>query len=303
MYKSANLRLTNSFFNDIINSRTPKTQQNRIFMKNIFSTEHIHTITDANINFYTVPFVHPKRNMKEHDFIYMLNGEWILGQNGQSYELKKDSLLILFAGNTHYGVMPCLTGTKTMYFHVSCEVGDIFLDNSDSDFSIETLIDASDNKNIKKIFADIVNAKLSGEQRKANLCFELLICELTKQKMCFREIRVAQKIQNVIHNYPERFFSNNELADMMNVSVKTAETKFKAAFGKTIHQYMLDFKIKEAMSFFDRFEEISVKEVAYNLGFCDEYHFSKQFLKHTGVSPRKYKKLRQDRSLRDSHTP
>ena len=57
----------------------------------------------------------------------------------------------------------------------------------------------------------------------------------------------------------------------MNVSVKTAESKFKAAFGKTIHQYMLDFKIQEAMSYFDRFDEISVKEVAYNLGFCDEY--------------------------------
>ena len=93
----------------------------------------------------------------------------------------------------------------------------------------------------------------------------------------------------MIHNYPERFFKNKELADMMNVSVKTAETKFKEAFGKTIHQYMLDFKIKEAMSYFDRFEKISVKEVAYNLGFCDEYHFSKQFLKCTGCSPRTYK--------------
>ena len=181
-----------------------------------------------------------------------------------------------------------------MYFHVSCEPGDLFEDGIDSDTYVETHIDASDNKKIKELFADVVNAKLSGEQRKANLCFELLLCELTNQKMCFREIEVAQKIKSMIHNYPERFFGNKELADMMNVSVKTAESKFKTAFGKTIHQYMLDFKIKEAMSYFDRFEEISVKEVAYNLGFCDEYHFSKQFLKHTGYSPRKYKKRRYD---------
>ena len=108
--------------------------------------------------------------------------------------------------------------------------------------------------------------------------------------MCLKELKVAQKIQSIIHEYPERFFGNQELADMMNVSVKTAESKFKAAFGKTIHQYMLDFKIQAAMSYFDRFDEISVKEVAYNLGFCDEYHFSKQFLKHTGTSPSNYKK-------------
>jgi len=258
-------------------------------MKNIFSTQNIHTITDANINFYTTPFVHPKRKMQEHDFIYLLHGEWSLGQNGQTYDLHEDSLLILFAGNTHYGVTPCRAGTKTMYFHVSCEEGDLF-GESDSSFSVDMQINASYNKNIKKLFAEVVNAKLSGEQRKANLYFELLLCELTSQKMCMKERKVAQKIQSIIHEYPERFFGNEELAHMMNVSVKTAESKFKAAFGKTIHQYILDFKIREARSYFDRFEEISVKEVAYNLGFCDEYHFSKQFSKYTGMSPSKYKK-------------
>ena len=140
----------------------------------------------------------------------------------------------------------------------------------------------------------MVNAKLSGEQRRANLCFELLICELTSPKMYFGEIETAHKIQSMIHSYPERFFGNVELARMMNVSVKTAETKFKAAFGKTIHQYVLDFKIKEAKSYFDRFKDISVKEVAYNLGFCDEYHFSKQFSKLAGISPREYKKIGKD---------
>ncbi len=259
-------------------------------MTNVFSQKSIHTVTDANINFYTVPFVHPKRNMREHDFIYLLHGEWTLGQNDQSYELREDSLLILFAGNTHYGVTPCRAQTKTMYFHVSCEDGDLFGENGSSLACVDTHTNASNNKNIKKLFADVVNAKLSGEQRKANLCFELLLCELTSRKMSFKENEIAQRIQKTILSYPERFFSNNELARMMNVSVKTAETKFKMEFGKTMHQYMLEFKIREAMSYFDRFEDISIKEVAYNLGFCDEYHFSKQFLKHTGYSPSKYKK-------------
>lgn len=258
-------------------------------MKNVFSTQNIHTITDANINFYTAPFIHPKRRMHEHDFIYLLHGEWSLGQNGQTYDLHDDSLLILFADNTHYGLTPCRAETKTMYFHVSKEDGDMFEDTY-SFSCIDTLMDASQNKNIKKLFAEVVNAKLSGEQRKANLYFELLLCELTSQNMSSKEIKVAQKIQSIIHEYPEKFFGNEELAHMMNVSVKTAENKFKAAFGKTIHQYILDFKIREAMSYFDRFDEISVKEVAYNLGFCDEYHFSKQFLKHTGISPSKYKR-------------
>jgi transcriptional regulator GlxA family with amidase domain len=209
--------------------------------------------------------------------------------------LKEDSLLILFAGNTHYGVSPCQAGTKTMYFHVSCEEDDLFGPKGASELFVDTHVDASKNKSIKRLFADVVNAKLSGEQRKANLCFELLLCELTSHKMCFEEKEIAQKIQSVIHGYPERFFSNRELAHMVNVSAKTAETKFKAAFGKTMHQYMLEFKIREAKALFDRFTGISVKEVAYNLGFCDEYHFSKQFSRYTGLSPSSYRK-RNERS-------
>lgn len=256
---------------------------------NIFSTDTVHSVTSANINFYTVPFVHPERTMGEHDFIYLMQGEWSIGQNGKAYELSEDSLLILFANNTHYGITPCKPDTKTMYFHVSCEKGDLFESEEFIGGGIATLTDASSNKNIKKLFEEIVNAKLSGEQRKADLYFELLICEMASKNIYKKEIGFAQTIKNIIHTYPEKFFSNDELAQMTNVSVKTAETKFKAAFGKTIHQYIIDFKINEARAYFDKFSGISVKEVAYNLGFCDEYHFSKQFSKHTGISPGKYK--------------
>ena len=41
-------------------------------------------ITEANINYYASPFAHPKRKMKEHDFIYMLSGKWKIGQNDKS---------------------------------------------------------------------------------------------------------------------------------------------------------------------------------------------------------------------------
>ena len=73
-------------------------------MKNIFSDAR-HTVTEANINYYATQFVHPKRTIRQHDFIYLLDGEWKIGQNGKEYELKKDSLLILGANQQHYGVM------------------------------------------------------------------------------------------------------------------------------------------------------------------------------------------------------
>lgn len=67
---------------------------------------------------------------------------------------------------------------------------------------------------------------------------------------------------------------------------------FKAVQGQTIHQYMLEYKMKEAIAYSDIFPEISIKEIAYNLGFYDEYHFSRQFKKIIGISPSRYKKRR-----------
>lgn len=263
-------------------------------MKICFDTGARRTVSDANINYYSSSFVHPSRKMKDHDFIYIVYGEWKIGQNGETFRLKKDSLLILSASQYHYGISPCSPNTKTMYFHVPPEKGDkTELDrdfpHSSADIT-ENLIDASGNPNIKKYFYEIVNAKLSGNDRKASAFFDLLICEILSSEPHTESAEIALQIKNIIHNDPERFFSNAELARRTAVSVKTAENKFKSFFGITIHQYILNFKIEQAIAYFRNFPEMSVKEVSGNLGFYDEYHFSKQFKRITGLAPTEYKK-------------
>ena len=190
-------------------------------MENIWTTKTIHHITEANINYYATPFVHPKRKMKEHDFIYLISGEWKIGQNNKIYELKKDSLLILSANNLHYGVTPCQEKTKTMYFHVRFNKQDEIKENDSENIVLDTLINASNNKKIKKLFSEIVNCKISGNQRKADLYFELLLCELNDSNLNNKDAETAIKIQNIINSNPERFFSNQELAKKVNVCVKT----------------------------------------------------------------------------------
>ena len=254
-------------------------------MKLFFDKNCRRRVMEANINYYAMPFIHPERKMADHDFIYMLEGEWKIGQNDEVFTLKKDSLLILSANNRHFGAAPCKKDTKTMYFHLSADAEDL-CDTADG---LPCLIDASANKNIKRIFHDTVEAKLSGNEHKAGLLSELLLCELMTENNLAEQNPISDRIINTIRRSPEKFFSNKELAEKLDVSVKTAENKFKSTCGITIHQYILKFKAEQAVSYFKNFPEMQIKEVAYNLGFYDEYHFSKQFKKVMGVSPTEYR--------------
>lgn len=255
-------------------------------MNTYFSIDAHYKISEANINFYASPFVHPRRKMNEHDFIYILQGEWEFGQDDEKYTATKDSVLILSANHTHFGAAPCLPNTKTMYFHVNCENVSAN-DTRRTDISIDTLNDVSTNSNIKKYFSEIVNCKLQGKQTQADIFFKLLLCELSEPVEVSKN-NLALKIQKIIHNNPEKTYTNAKIAEICNASVKTIENHFKAAFDTTIHQYMLEFKINEAVNYFKNFPEITAKEVAYNLGFYDEYHFSKRFKKIKGISPSMY---------------
>ncbi len=263
-------------------------------MKTSFNLTSRRTITEANINYYAQPFIHPARTMLEHDFIYLLDGEWKIKQNNEVYFLKKDTLLLLSAKNRHRGVTPCTAGTKTMYFHVAWAPGDFsgedVKDPQLNQTGVAAFWHTALNPNIKKVFYEIVNAKLLGQSKKAAILFELLLCELLESPCTAPLSRTAEHIKDLIHQNPERFFSNTELARQAGVSLKSAETKFKAQFGVTIHQYMLQFKMNQAILLFKNFPEVPMKEIAYNLGFYDEYHFSKQFKKQTGLSPSAYKK-------------
>jgi AraC-like DNA-binding protein len=271
-----------------------KQKRGVIHMPNSFDISQIHHVTEANINYYATPFVHPRRNMNEHDFILMLDGEWKIGQDDTSYDLKKNTLLILSAGHTHYGISHCSPGTRTMYFHVSCNPGDIFIPDENQQqypcIITQTILQTDHTKEIRELFSQVVNSKLSGHDRQSDLYFELLLCAISAADNPNVRADITQKLLNIIHSSPEKNFSNKELAEMINVSTKTAETKFKAVTGKTIHQYILDYKIKQAISTFNLFPDISICQTALNLGFYDEYHFSKQFKRITGLSPTQYKR-------------
>ncbi|NMG06405.1 AraC family transcriptional regulator [Brasilonema sp. UFV-L1] len=82
--------------------------------------------------------------------------------------------------------------------------------------------------------------------------------------------------------------SLNVLAAMLGMSPYYFERLFKQSVGCTPHQYILQRRIERAKQLL-RTTQLSIMEIAFQVGCKNHSHFSKLFRKLTGISPRTYR--------------
>jgi AraC family transcriptional activator of pobA len=84
-------------------------------------------------------------------------------------------------------------------------------------------------------------------------------------------------------------FRVQEYADAQNLHPNYLSNVLKSKTGKAIGTWIAEKTIAEAKSLLQQ-SAISVKEIAFLLGFSESAHFSNYFKKHTGLSPILYRK-------------
>ncbi|GAA6621556.1 helix-turn-helix transcriptional regulator [Scytonema sp. NUACC26] len=82
--------------------------------------------------------------------------------------------------------------------------------------------------------------------------------------------------------------SLNVLAAMLGMSPYYFERLFKQSVGRTPHQYILHCRIERAKQLLQD-NELSIGEIACQVGCKNHSHFSKLFRKLTGMSPKTYR--------------
>lgn len=82
--------------------------------------------------------------------------------------------------------------------------------------------------------------------------------------------------------------SIQELAAFVNISPVYLMRLFKKEVGITIHAYINYLRIEKAKEMIRAGQPLL--QIAHDLGFIDQSHFSKAFFKITGVSPTNYQK-------------
>lgn len=94
-------------------------------------------------------------------------------------------------------------------------------------------------------------------------------------------------LETTLQNF-EKNLSVNEIANLIGTTESKLNELSKLHTNKTAQNVIFGLVISEAKRLFT-YEKLSVKEVAYALGFNDPFYFSNFFKKHTEISPKSFK--------------
>jgi AraC family transcriptional regulator len=87
-----------------------------------------------------------------------------------------------------------------------------------------------------------------------------------------------------VHDYLDRDLSLREIADVSGVSANYLTSLFKQTTGYSLHQYVIRRRIEKARTLLLR-SDLSIGEIALQVGFYDSAHFNRHFKRVTGLTP------------------
>lgn len=97
------------------------------------------------------------------------------------------------------------------------------------------------------------------------------------------------RIQIIVQeNFSNEKFGANELAEALGLSTSQTLRKVKAATGKSVNQYIREYRLEEAAKLIKTTDE-SIAEISYKVGFGSPSYFNKAFSKYFKVPPGEYK--------------
>ncbi|MDR1566282.1 MAG: AraC family transcriptional regulator, partial [Treponema sp.] len=143
---------------------------------------------------------------------------------------------------------------------------------------------------VSKYFHEIADVFRSNLPRKDQRCSAVLslILEELGDLCAHQGLRRDEIVQNILvflAEHPHRFYSLEELATDAALSVKALENRFKAATGQSIHKYQMNAKLDQIAGLIRSNSYTSLKTLAANFGFYDEFHLSTAFKKKFGAPP------------------
>lgn len=114
-----------------------------------------------------------------------------------------------------------------------------------------------------------------------------------KQKQIVEKIKTAviKQIQSSRDGELEKFNFSRFLSDNLNLSYQYLSNLFSSLEDVTIEKFIIHQKIEKVKELLI-YDELTLSEISYRLGYSSVQHLSSQFKKVTGFTPSHYKSLK-----------
>lgn len=167
---------------------------------------------------------------------------------------------------------------------------------SDLDCADLFSLDITENDGILKTFKELEKLRLSKkplfEMESINLVYSLILKSIkshfnnTNYTPSAKKNRLLPAINYIVNNFTKSI-RNEDLAEICQISTVYFRKLFFEIYGVSPMTYIHNLRIRRAKEML-RSDYSSITDIAFTLGYNSIYEFSKDFKKHTGVSPSKY---------------
>ena len=254
-------------------------------------------VSTALRNTHPDGIVYTDKIIPVHCLLFCLEGSMEIYQNGVPCTIYQNDVLFLCGGTAYCDKRICAKNTKLYTLHIGMAENDFY---SSDDLicqgpmiKISPIIHCAEESDVRTMFASIIDAFWGNsevrEQKLASLA-GLLLIRLSECSENVNEKELTGKCALYIKTQMDRFLTPNELAQKFDVPEKTLRTAFIRDYGCTPAEYQRKIKMQYAVSLMKRTPDMQIKEIAYSIGYRDEFYFTRMFRKYYGEAPREYRK-------------
>lgn len=243
----------------------------------------------------TYPYFTERVNLNSFLLVYTISGKGILKYEKNDYNLKEGSLLFINCMKHHYyqaigqGEWEFLwlhfNGANTLgYYEEYTKEGFEILSVHDK-FMMESTMRRLISINQKKSpFAETLTSNLI-----VNILTEILIQKASHNEVSILIPEYVKQTMKYIDNHFTETLTLNGLADKVNISKFYLAKEFKHYTGTTVNEYIILSRLSYAKELL-KYSELSINEIAYNIGLNNVSHFINLFKARENATPLSFRK-------------
>ncbi len=271
-----------------VHYKTPSNVAKKLFF---YVTRCGHYYCDSNYDFSFKDARAQAESHRNYYLIYVKSGDMAMENDGNHFRTDAGQVALLDCRKTHrYRAM---NNIETLWIHFDGPLADAFyeaiLESKNGKQSFYSPAGKSTEEQMMKIIVGLRGDDTYSESEYSQIMYKIL-CDLlySRQEAESDNDPITQSIRYIKDHLFEPL-AVEDIARVVNLSTSHFSRLFKRRMCVSPHEFVILRRIDEAKSLLHT-TNLSVKEIAYKVGYHSEVNFISSFISKTGMSPSMFRK-------------